>query len=74
MSKELLDDPQIGAALEQMSREAVAQRVRRDAIAEAGGHGRTLHDLPRLLPAEPRPPLRDEHRAPGPIRPKKASV
>ena len=36
MSEQLLDDPQVGAALEQMRRERVAQGVRADPVGEAG--------------------------------------
>ena len=54
MSEELLDDPQIGAALQQVGREAVPQRVRRDPVAEPGRLRRALHDMPRLLAAKPR--------------------
>ena len=36
MSEQLLDDPQVGAAFEQMRRERVAQRVRADPLGEAG--------------------------------------
>ena len=37
MSEQLLDDPQVRAALQEVGRERVAERVRRDAIAEARG-------------------------------------
>ena len=37
MSEQLLDDPQVGAALEQVRRERVAQRVRADPVAEPRG-------------------------------------
>ena len=36
MSQQLLDDPEIGAALEQVRRERVAERVRRDADRQTG--------------------------------------
>ena len=36
MSEQLLDDAQVGAALEQVRRERVAQRVRADPAAEPG--------------------------------------
>ena len=36
MPEQLLDDAQVGSALEQMRRERVAQRVRADPIGEAG--------------------------------------
>src|SRR2546423_4823380 len=37
VAKQLLHDPQVGAAVEQMSRERVAQRMGRYALGEAGG-------------------------------------
>ena len=42
MSEQLLNDPQVGAALEQVRRERVAQRVRADAVAEPGRRRRAL--------------------------------
>ena len=42
MSEQLLNDPQVGAALEQVGRERVAQRVRGDPLGEPGRRGRAL--------------------------------
>ena len=36
MTEQLLDDPQVRSALEQVGRERVAERVRRDPVAQAG--------------------------------------
>ena len=40
VAEQLLDDPQVRAAVEQMGRERVPQRVRRDAVREAGRRAR----------------------------------
>src|SRR5439155_8101683 len=50
-----LHDAEVGAPGEEMRRERVAQRVRRDAAAEAGGERATAYELPHRLARE-RPP------------------
>ena len=40
MPEQLLDDAQVGPALEQMRRERMAQRVRADPVGETGPRGR----------------------------------
>ena len=62
MSEQLLNDPQVGSALEQMGRERVAERVRADPSAEAGGPGRRPDDRERLLPGEPAAAIAEEQR------------
>ena len=52
MSEQLLDDAQVGAALEQMGRERVAQRVRADPVREARRARRGLDRAPCLLPRQ----------------------
>ena len=53
MPQQLLDDAQVRAALEQMRREGVAQRVRRDPVVEARAARGRFTDRPGLLPREP---------------------
>src|SRR6266550_38757 len=60
MTKQLLDDAQVGAALEEMRRERVPQRMWADAIAEAGAGRRALDRRPRLLAREPPPAIAEE--------------
>src|SRR3954449_6248676 len=62
MAEQLLDDPQISSALEQMGRERVAQRVRADALTETGATRGGLDRGPRLLTCEAPPPVADEQR------------
>ena len=45
MAQQDLDGPQVGAGLEQVGREAVAQRVDRDLLAQAGGAAGAGADL-----------------------------
>src|SRR5947207_2530714 len=49
VAQQLLNDPQVGAPVEQMRGEAVAKRVRRDAEREAGPR-------PQPIESEPDPP------------------
>src|SRR4051794_41162603 len=63
MTEQLLDDPQVRAALEEMRRERVAQRVRADPVAEPGIACRRFHGRPRLLAREPPAAVADEQRA-----------
>ena len=53
MPEQLLNDAQVGAALEEVGRERMAQGVGRDPVAEAGGPGGPLDDRPGRLAAEP---------------------
>ena len=66
MSEQLLDDPQVGAALEQVRRERVAQRVRADAVRETGRRGPPTSPPPR--PAAARAGGRGRRGTPGPPR------
>ena len=63
MPEQLLDDAQVGAALEQMRRERVAQRVRADPIGEAGAGGGALDRRPGLLARQPAAAIAEEERA-----------
>ena len=62
MAEQLLDDAQVGAALEQVRRERVAQRVRADTFGEAGGGGRPLDRGPGLLARQPAAAVAQEQR------------
>src|SRR5213593_5180778 len=64
-----LHDAEVGAPGEEMRRERVAQRMRRDAAAEAGGERTTAHELPHRLARE-RPPAgaEEEERARAPAQ------
>ena len=53
MSEQFLNDAQVGATLEQVRRERVAQGVRAHARPEAGARRGALDDGPCLLPGEP---------------------
>ncbi len=66
MSEKMLDHPDIDALLEQMGCKAVAQRMRRDALIEAGAaggvaegplHGARGDWLERLRSNEQEPPV-----------------
>ena len=63
MPEQLLDDAQVGPALEQVGRERVAQRVRADPVGEAGPSGRALDRGPRLLAGQPPAAIAEEQRA-----------
>ena len=63
MPEQLLDDAQVGPALEQVRRERVAQRVRADPIGEAGPRGGALDRGPRLLAGQPAAAIAEEERA-----------
>src|SRR6187200_2135914 len=63
MSEQLLDDPQVGPAFEQVRRERVAQGVRADLAGQTGG-GRGRRDgRPRLLAGEAPTAVAEEQRA-----------
>src|SRR6476659_796589 len=62
MSKQFLNDPQVGAALEEMRRERVTKRVRADPPAQSRGPCRRPHDRERLLPGEPSAAVAEEQR------------
>jgi hypothetical protein len=49
MTEQLLDDPEVGSALQEVGRERMAQRVRRDPVGEAGTARRAADDRERLL-------------------------
>ena len=69
--EQLLDHPHVGAAGEQVRRERVPQRVRRDVLGP-GQPGRSAadpQDRPRALPAQPRAPRVEEQ----PRRPARAA-
>src|SRR5665811_2085975 len=63
MSQQLLDDPQVGPALQQVRGERVAERVRRRPPGKARGRGGPLHDIPRLLARQPAAAVPQEDRA-----------
>lgn len=48
MSEQHLDDPYVGAVLQQVGREAVAQRVRPDPLGDVGSPGRLDDDAVEL--------------------------
>ena len=62
MPEQLLDDPQVGSALEQVRRERVAQRVRADPVGQAGAGGRALDRGPGLLAGQPAASIAQEER------------
>ena len=62
MAEQLLDDAQVGAALEEMRRERVAQGVRADPVVEAGAGAPRLDRGPRLLPGEAATAVAQEQR------------
>src|SRR3954468_18566658 len=62
MSEQLLDDPQIRAALEEMGREGMAERVRRDIAGEPRPTGGGADHRERLLSGEPTTPIAEEQR------------
>ena len=62
MPEQLLDDAQVGPALEQMRRERVAQRVRADPLGEAGARRRALDRGPGLLARQPAAAVAQEER------------
>src|SRR5918998_607999 len=61
MAEQRLDHAQVCSALEQMRREAVTERVRRDALGDAGGLRPALDELPDRLASHARPAPTDEH-------------
>src|ERR1043165_6971605 len=63
MTEQLLDDAQIGTALEQMGRERVAQRVGADPPRQAGTLRRRRDRGPRLLPRRAPPATPGKGRA-----------
>src|SRR6476659_4222659 len=60
MSKQFLNDPQVGAALEEMRRERVAEGMRADPPAQSRGASRRPDDRERLLPGEPSATVAEE--------------
>ena len=62
MPEQLLDDAQVGTALEQVRRERVAERVRADLAAQAGALGGGGHGGPGLLAREPSTAVAEEQR------------
>ena len=63
MTEQLLDDAQVGPALEQMGRERMTERVGADAVGEPGRAGRALDRGPGLLTGQPAAPISEEQRA-----------
>src|SRR6185295_6563837 len=63
MPEQLLDDAQVGSALEQVRCERVAQRVWADPVREARARGCTLDRGPGLLTSEPPTPIAEEEGA-----------
>ena len=63
MSEQLLDDPQVGPALEQVRRERVPERVRADPAAEAGPSRRSGHRRPGRLARQPAAAIAEEQRS-----------
>ena len=47
VAEEFLDNPQVGAAAEQMGREAVPHEMRVNALFQPGARGVGFHDLPK---------------------------
>src|SRR5262245_60964672 len=72
MAEERLDDPEIGTAGEEMRREGVAERVGRDAAAEARRERTAPDELPDRLPRErlPARPEKDERARPPAEQPR----
>jgi hypothetical protein len=60
VAEELLDDPQVGTAVEEMGRERMPQRVRRDALGQAGGPAQPVESRAVIagLPSNPMRSLR----------------
>ena len=54
MAEQLLDDPQVGAAVEQVRREGVAERVRRHAVGQAGPAAQEVEPVAQAADAERR--------------------
>src|SRR3990172_7208830 len=52
VTQQLLHDPQLGAAVQQVGGERVAQQVREDALVQAGHEGVLPHDLLHGAPGE----------------------
>src|SRR5262249_32335552 len=69
VAEELLDHAEIGAGVEQMRRERVAQRVRAHAPADPGRGGARPHDRVQRAHAEPPAARVREQRAPAPAAP-----
>ena len=63
MPEQLLDDAQVGPALEQMRGERVAQRVGADPIGQSGAGGGSLDRGPCLLARQPATSIAEEERA-----------
>ena len=59
-----LDEPEVGPALQQMSRKGMAQDMGTDPLGDTGLQGILSQDLPKTLPAELSPPIvQKKHRA-----------
>src|SRR5690349_6988864 len=63
MSEQFLNDPQVGAALEEMRRERVAERVGADPSVQSRTARRGPDDGERLLPGQPAAPVAEEQRS-----------
>ena len=66
MPEQLLDDPQVRSALEQMRGERVPQGVRADAFGDAGTVRCALDGRPHLLPRQAATAIAEEQ---GPAAP-----
>ena len=62
MAEHLLDDTQVGAALEQVAGERVAQHVRVDGALDAGAPGGITDDGPDAFAGQGAPADGEEHR------------
>lgn len=61
VTEEFLDDSQIGATTQHMSREAVPQRVRRELPVDIGMAGVLANDPPDVRSVQRTPRARQEH-------------
>lgn len=68
MTKELLDDPQVGAALQQMSRRAVPQPVRTEIRSILDVLQQRVDSAANLPLVNPSPPASEEQRRPASFR------
>src|SRR6266446_1463672 len=60
MTEQLLNDPEVGAALEEVRRERVPERMGRDALGEPGSAGRRADGREGLLAGQPPAAIADE--------------
>src|ERR1035437_11018868 len=60
MSKQFLNDAQVGSTFQQVRRKRMAQSVRADAVLQTGRPGRSDQHLPGAAPVQPFAPDRNE--------------